>query len=507
MRSRHHSFPRPAGPALALTAATLLAGCAVGPDFTAPAPPSLTQLTTEPMPATTARAATTGGAAQHLDVGRDIEGEWWTMFHSPRIAALVARALKANPSIAAAQATLRQAKENTRAEQGAFFPSLSASASAEREKISAVSAGLAAGTNIAPLNVVGASLSVSYNPDVFGGVRRSVEQLAAQAEYQQFELEATYLSLAANVVTTALNEASLQGQIDASNEIIRIYRDELAVTQRRLDLGGVTRADLLTQQSNLAAAIATLPPLQKQRDQQRNQLANYLGAAPSQISGPPLDLAALTLPEDLPVSLPSAIVAQRPDIRAAEATLHAATANVGIATANMLPNITLSGSYGAQNSSVGTLFTPAGLIWSVAGAISQPIFEGGTLSARRRAAVAAMQVAAAQYSSTVNAAFQDVANALVAVQRDADTLRATLESERTAASSLAVVRGQYAAGSVTYVSVLQAEQLYQSARLSLVSAQAARFTDTVALMQALGGGWWHRTDIDPSVAECCGIFR
>jgi NodT family efflux transporter outer membrane factor (OMF) lipoprotein len=499
--------PRAAGAALALAAATLLAGCVVGPDFAAPVPPTFTQVTTTRLPATTVSAATMGGAAQHLDVGRDIEGEWWTMFHSPRIAALVAQALKGNPSIAAAQATLRQAKENTRAEQGGFFPSLSASASAEREKVSAGSAGQSVDSSIAPLSVVGASLSVSYNPDIFGGVRRTVEQLGAQAEYEQFELEATYLSLAANVVTAALNEASLQGQIDATNEIIRIYRDELAVTQRRLDLGGVTRADVLTQQSNLAAALATLPPLLKQRDQQHNQLADYLGAAPSQIGGAPLDLATLILPEDLPVSLPSAIVAQRPDIRAAEATLHAATANVGIATANMLPNITLSGSYGAQNNSFGNLFTPAGLIWSVAGAISQPIFEGGTLAARRRAAVAAMDVAAAQYSSTVNAAFQDVANALVAVQRDAGTLRATLDSERTAATSLAVVRGQYAAGSITYVNVLQAEQLYQSARLSLVSAQAARFTDTVALMQALGGGWWHRADIDPSVAACCGIFK
>jgi NodT family efflux transporter outer membrane factor (OMF) lipoprotein len=200
-------------------------------------------------------------------------------------------------------------------------------------------------------------------------------------------------------------------------------------------------------------------------------------------------------------------VAQRPDIRAAAATLHAATANVGIATANMLPDITLSGSYGAQNGGFSNLFTPAGLIWSVAGAISQSIFEGGTLSARRRAAIAAMQVAAAQYSSTVNAAFQDVANALVAIEHDADTLHATLDSEQTAAANLAVVSGQYDAGAVPYVNVLQAEQLYQSARLSLVGAQAARFTDTVTLLAALGGGWWHRTDIDPSVAECCGILK
>jgi outer membrane protein TolC len=214
-----------------MAAAALLGGCTVGPDFTAPAPPPFTQVTTAPLPAATTSAATFGGAAQQLDTGRDIEGEWWTMFHSPRIKALVAQALKANPSIAAAQATLRQAKENTRAEQGGFFPSLSASASAEREKTSAVTAGLPAGTNTPAFNVVGASLSVSYNPDVFGGVRRTVEQLNAQSEYQRFELEATYLSLAANVVTTALNEASVQTQIDVTNEIIRIYRSVLIFTE------------------------------------------------------------------------------------------------------------------------------------------------------------------------------------------------------------------------------------------------------------------------------------
>jgi NodT family efflux transporter outer membrane factor (OMF) lipoprotein len=249
-----------------------------------------------------------------------------------------------------------------------------------------------------------------------------------------------------------------------------------------------------------------LPPLQKQLEVARNQLAVYLGATPSHFGGPTIDLAALTLPEDLPVSLPSRFVEQRPDIQAYEALLHSATAQVGVATANMLPQVTLSASYGYEGTSLSNVFTPAGLVWTLAGAVSQPVFEGGTLLARKRAAIAALQVAAAQYSSTVNTAFQSVANALVAIQRDAETLRADLESEQAASASLQLAQAQYAAGGITYVQVLQAEQTYQSAHLTLVSAQAARFSDTVDLFEALGGGWWNRSDVDPAVASCCGIL-
>ncbi len=485
--------------------AAALAGCTVGPDFQASPAPDDARFTETPIPDTTASANTIGGAAQTLQAGRDIPGAWWTLFHSPRIEALVTQALQANPDLTAAQATLREARENMRAEQGALFPSIDASGSGTREQVSPYALGERA-VSIPPYTLVDPALSLSYTLDVFGGIRRQIEQLGAQVDYQRFELEATYLSLTSNVVIAALTEASLQAQIEATQDIIRIYQQALTVTQSRFDLGGVSRSDVLQQQANLASAQATLPPLQKQLEQERNQLAVYLGTHPDRFGGPTIELAALTLPEDLPVSLPSRLIEQRPDIQAYEALLHSATAQVGVATANLLPQFTLSASYGRDGASVADLFTPAGIVWSLAGAISQPVFQGGALLARRRSAQAALQVAAAQYSSTVNSAFQAVANALVAIRRDAETLRASLASAEAAEASLKVAQAQFQAGGITYVSVLQAEQTYQSARLSLVSAQAARFTDTVALFEALGGGWWNRSDVDPSVASCCGIL-
>jgi NodT family efflux transporter outer membrane factor (OMF) lipoprotein len=493
--------------AAALSVASFVAACSVGPDYHRSAAPDADRFTEKPTPTRTVAAATTGGAVQHLQTGRDIPGDWWTLFHSPRIEALIAQALKANPDLTAAQATLREARENLRAEQGAFMPSISASATATHERISSASFGGTFGSGtIPPFTLYDPSLSLSYTLDVFGGIRRQVEQLGAQVDYQRFELEATYLSLTSNVVLTALTEASLQAQIAATQDIIRIYQQAVNVTQNRFALGGVSRSDVLSEQASLAAAVATLPPLQKQLEQTRNQLAVYLGTTPSHFGGPTIDLASLTLPEDLPVSLPSRFVEQRPDIQAYEALLHSATAQVGVAVANMLPQVTLGASYGFEGTSTSNLFSPAGLVWSLAGAISQPVFEGGTLRAKKRAAEAAVQVAAAQYSSTVNTAFQSVANALVAIQRDAETLRADLQSEQTAEASLRVAQGQYAAGGITFVQVLQAEQTYQSAHLTLVSAQAARFSDTVSLFQALGGGWWNRSDVDPAVASCCGIL-
>ena len=479
---------------------TMLAGCTVGPNYAAPSAPNAARFTETPVSTRTASADTTAGAAQTLVEGRDIPGDWWMLFHSTQINALVARALKANPTVAAAQATLQQARENTRAEQGSLFPQISASTSGEREH----------NTLTSPVpttyNVVSGSLSVSYTLDAFGGVRRQVEQLSAQAEYERYELEATELTLIANVVNAAINEASLQAQIDTTHEIIRAYRDALDVTRHRFELGGVSQVDVLQQQSLLDERIATLPGLQKQIEQQRNQLAVYLGGLPSEYDAPTLDLASLVLPEELPVSLPSSLVAQRPDIQAYGALLHSATANVGVAVANMLPQISLTGSYGRDGSSYSNLFNPAGIVWSIAGSLSQPVFEGGALKAKKRAADAAVDVAAAQYSSTVNSAFQDVANALVAINRDAQTLAANLETQKTAAASLEVAQAQYRAGAGTYLNVLNAEQSDQSARLTLISSQATRYTDTVALFQALGGGWWHRNDVDPKVAQCCGAF-
>jgi NodT family efflux transporter outer membrane factor (OMF) lipoprotein len=489
---------------MAVAAAIVTTGCMVGPDFHAPDAPVSTRFTEAALPTHTASAAVPGGSAQHLNEGRDIPGEWWALFHSPQITMLVTRALQANPDIAAAQATLRQARENVRAEQGALFPQVSAGVSAERQQESLATLGFGSGSTT--FSVLSGSLNVSYTLDAFGGIRRQIEQLDAEAEYQRFELEATDLTLAANVINTAITEASVQAQIDTTHDIIKADTEALELTRRRFELGGVSEVDVLQQQSLRDTQIATLPGLQKQLQQQRNQLAVYLGGRPDQYATPTLDLGNLHLPEDLPVSLPSKLVEQRPDIRAFGALLHSATAAVGIATANMLPQISLTGGYGREATELSTVFTPGGIVWSIASSLTQPVFEGGTLRARKRAAVAALDVAAAQYSSTVNVAFQNVANALVAIQRDAEALRAALAAQKTSAASLAVARAQYAAGGGTYLNVLTAEQSDYSARLTLVTARAARFTDTVALFQALGGGWWNRIDIDPKIAQSSGVL-
>ena len=487
-----------------LYAVILLGGCTVGPDFRPPAAPAVRRVTEKAMPAATVATATAGGAAQSFAGSRDIPGEWWTLFRSRQIASLVARALAANPDVAAAQATLREARENLRAEHCSQYPQISATTSAERQRESLAAVGFGAGSET--YSVVSASLSVSYTLDAFGGIRRQVEQLGAQAQYERFELEATDLALVANVVNAAITEASLQAQIDTTHAIVSAYDEALSVTRQRFALGGVSQVDVLQQQALRDSQAATLPGLRKQREQERNLLAVYLGGVPAQYTLPTLDLDSLTLPGELPVALPSALVAQRPDIQAYAALLHAATANVGVATANMLPQISLTGSYGRDGTNFSNLFTPAGIVWSLAGSLTQPIFEGGTLRARKRAAEAALDVAVAQYSGTVNTAFKDVANALVALQRDAETLQADLAAQTTAANSLAVARAQYAAGGGTYLNVLNAEQSDQTARLTLVSARAARFTDTVALFQALGGGWWHRNDVTPKPAQFAGVL-
>ena len=484
--------------------ALILAGCAVGPDYRPPDAPADTRFTEAPLPITTVSARTPGGSAQMMMTGRDIPGEWWEVFHSRQISALVTQALKANPDLAAGQAALLEARENVRAEQGALVPQVSASAGLQRTRTSLAALGFGSGS--ATYSLYSGSLDVAYTLDAFGGIRRQIEQLNAQADYQRFQLEATALTLAANVINTAITEAALQAQIDTTKDIVKADTDALNLVRQRFQLGGVSQVDVLQQQSLLDSQVATLPGLRKQLQQARNQLAVYLGGHPEQFTIPTLDLNTLTLPGELPVSLPSKLVEQRPDIQAFGALLHAATAQVGVATANMLPLVSLTGSFGREGSTLSNLFTPAGIVWTIASSISQPIFEGGTLSARRRAAQAALDVAAAQYSSTVNTAFQNVANALVAIERDAETLQAALAAQKTSAASLAVARSQYQAGAGTYLNVLTAEQADFSARLNLITARAARFTDTVGLFQALGGGWWNRNDVDQKVAQCCGVI-
>jgi NodT family efflux transporter outer membrane factor (OMF) lipoprotein len=333
---------------------------------------------------------------------------------------------------------------------------------------------------------------------VFGGTRRQIESTTAQAEYERFQLEATYLTLTSNVVNTAVSLASLRDQVAATETIIRLQSEQLDVLQAQRQLGAIGNADVLTQQTALAQTRATLPPLQKQLAQTRNQLMAYLGRFPNQDQDERFQLASLHLPQELPVSLPSAIVGQRPDVRSAQAQLHQASANIGVAVANQLPQFSITGSVGSTVASGTKLFSAGSGVWSLAGSIAQPIFDAGALEHRKRAAVAAYDESAARYRGTVLTAFQDVANALRALEADAETLNQQVAAERSAQANLDLVQAQFRLGAVAYINLLTAQQTYQNTVLARVKAQAARYSDTTALFQALGGGWWNRTDVAPA---------
>ena len=483
---------------LAAASATLalLAGCAVGPDFKRPPPPSVGRYTPAALPAQTATAPGPGGAAQRFRVGRDIPGDWWTLFRSKPLDALIAEALRNSPTIAAADAALHQAHELMLAGAGAFFPLVQANFTASRNKTAGV---LGSNTESGALyyNQYTPQLSVSYTPDVFGGTRRAVEGLLAQEENQRFQLEAAYLTLTSGLVAAAIGEAGLRDQIAATEAIVAVERQSLDILRRQLALGQVAGGDVAAQEAALAQAEAGLPPLQKQLGQQRDLIAVLAGRYPSDQPGARFDLAALQLPPDVPVSLPSRLVEQRPDIRAAEAMLHAASAQIGVATANLLPSVNLTANLGSSALTLASLFGPGTGFWTLAASATQTIFDAGALWHTRRAAQAAFDQAAAQYKATVLTAFQDVADSLLALKSDADALAAADAAERAAKASLDIAQRQLAVGSVTYLAVLQAEQAYQQALIGRVQAQGGRLADTAALFQALGGGWWNRTDVAP----------
>lgn len=498
----------------ALLPLTALAACAVGPNFRAPAAPSVSRYTENPLPKRTEAAKGRGGHAQHFDVGARIEGEWWQLFHSRELDALITTSLRQNPSLTAAQNTLLAAEEAVRAAQGGLFPLATGSLQASREHggsgtsgTSGTSSGtIARAAGFTPTySVLDASVQVSYAPDIFGGTRRQIESTEAAAEAKRFALEAAYLSLTSNVVTAAIQDASLVEQIRVTRQLIALEQQVLTILQRQVALGGAAEANVLTQQAQLESTRATLPPLEKQLAQTRNQLAAYEGAYPSSFHAKNFDLAKLSLPGKLPVSVPSALVAQRPDIRQAASVLHEQTANVGVATANLLPQITLTASYGRNGLTTAQLFTPQGIVWNLVAGLTQPIFEGGTLRAKQKEAIATMRAAAADYENTVVLAFQNVADTLDALQYDATTLAADQRAEAAAKSSLSLTRRQYRLGAVPFTAVLSAEQTYQSAVITRVQATAQRYADTAALFAALGGGWWHRHDVEKQISSCCKI--
>lgn len=495
------SFPHAARQgAVGALAALTVAGCAVGPDFVPPPAPVAAgygRLTAE-----TQSAAVAGGASQKLVHGRDVPGEWWTLFRSPRLSALVTEAVNNHPNIAAAEAALRQARETIEADRGSFFPSATASHSFTRSQISSAQYGGIGGSSssLYLYSLHNSNVAVSFTPDVFGKTQRTVEGDEAAAEYQRFQLEAAYLSLTANVVTAAISDGSYAAQITVTRELIAAYRAQLQLLEKRFELGAVSQADVLSERALLAQAEATLPPLEKARAQTRNMLMAYLGRFPSGDKGEALDIAKLKLPRALPVSLPAELVRQRPDVLSAESQLHQASAQVGVATANMLPQFTLSATGGTTGADFAQLMTPQTMVYTLASQASAQVFDAGTLFHRREAKVAALEQSAAQYRATVISAVQNVADSLQAVAHDAATLRAQVAAESAAAKSLEIARIQYTAGSTNYSTVLNAEQTLLNARINRVQAQAARFADTAALLQSLGGGWWNRVDETPASA-------
>lgn len=477
--------------ALALIAS--LAGCAVGPDFHRPQAPGVNGYTREPLAERSASASVAGGQEQRFVQGMDLPGRWWELFHSPELNTLVEQALRLNPDAQGAQAALRQANELVAAQRGALFPEVDASFSPTRQKnaTGTLAPTLASGASI--FNLYTAQVGVSYVLDVFGKTRRQIEVQEAQALYQRFQLEATYLTLSSNVVAAAVQEAGLRAQIAATDEVIRIQEEVVQIFRKQYELGAIAMSDVLAQEAALAQTRATLPALRKQLALQRDLLARLAGRFPSDEPQERFELATLTLPVEIPVSLPSKLVDQRPDVRAAEAQLHAASAQAGVATADMLPQITLSATAGSASTRLADLLGPGNAFWTLGASLSQTLFAGGSLLHQKRAAEAALDQAGAQYRGVVLTAFQNVADTLRALEFDAQAVQAQAQARDAASASLQLSRRALELGSISYLSLLNAQSAYEQATLALAQAQTNRYADTAALFQALGGGWWNRT--------------
>jgi NodT family efflux transporter outer membrane factor (OMF) lipoprotein len=477
--------------AAAVAAALLLASCAVGPDFLKPAPPEDARYTKEPLTSRTSSSDAPTGRSQRFVQGRDMPQEWWVLFRSPALNALIERSLNNNPSLQSAMATLRSARQMAYAQEGKYFPLVSANFNPTYTRTpGTITPVLNSSAN--PFALYTAQLEVSYTFDVWGLNRRTVESLKALADDQRFQVEAAYLALTSNVVVAAINEAALRGQIDAANELIAINTKMLVTLQTQLRAGYANRNDVALQEAALAQVKATLPPLRKALQIQRDALSALLGAYPSQEPRQTFKLADLHLPEELPVSLPSQLIEQRPDVRAAEELLHSASAQIGVSIANMLPNFTIAANGGYTNTTLAGLFAPENLFWTVAGNATQTIFDGGILVHQLQASKDTYNAAAWGYRGTVIGAVQNVADALRAVQNDADALRAARDFERAAKISLDLAEKQLQAGNANILILLTAQQTYLQAVNQVVQARAARLADTAALFTALGGGWWNR---------------
>ncbi|MFZ6773496.1 efflux transporter outer membrane subunit [Undibacterium sp. SXout7W] len=484
-----------------LASMQLITGCAVGPDYVRPdvklpanyvADTFRSQVGSSPM--STLPVSAGQNIVQDIVQNKDIPAMWWELFHSRQLNELITEGLKHNPTVEAAQASLRSAAENMAAQQAAFFPTVEATFSPTRQKVAGTLASPAS-SGAAYYNLHTAQVTVSYTPDIFGANRRQVESQKAQAEIQRFQLEASYLTLTTNIVNTAITEAALREQIKATRQIVASQQALLDMLEQQYRLGQASKADIAAQEALLAASQASLPGLEKQLAAQRTALATLTGQYASDDIDVQFNLDQLTLPTPLPLALPAMLVEQRPDIRAAEEALRSASAQIGVSIANRLPNVTLGmNAYGSASHSVADLFTSGTGFWTLAGNVVQPIFDGGALRHRQNAAEATFDQTAALYRSTVLNAFQNVVDALHAIQYDGVAASLNLKAEQAAEKSLSIARHQLQLGDISRLSLLSSEQAFQQARISSIQARANQLTDTVALFQALGGGWWNRKD-------------
>jgi NodT family efflux transporter outer membrane factor (OMF) lipoprotein len=470
-----------------MLALCLIAGCSVGPKYNPPTAPAVTGYT--PQPPRTATASSTGlaGVAQRFDSAASISAQWWTVFHSPELNGMAEQAMANSPTLVQAAARLKEAQEELNARTGATkYPTVTANASVEGEQLNLAAYGIPF-PNPSPFALLNGSVAVSYALDIFGANRRAIEGLGANRDYENWQLEGARLMLAGNVVSAAIRQAQLRREIEVTGQMLAVEQRELAITEARNQAGGASDADVESKKATVAQTQATIPPLEAQLDVVNHQLAVLMGKSPAEAQVPELSLDALQLPQDLPLSLPSALVRQRPDIRAAESLMHQASANVGVANANLYPQIVLSGSGGGT----GTSFISGGDVWNVASSLMQPIYNGGALRAEKRKAEAAYQEANSVYRQTVLGAFGQVADTLTSIDHDAQTLKSRSDAAADADASYRIAQGRYQAGGISELVLLEAERQRLQAELDRATAMAARFSDSATLFQALGGGWWN----------------
>ncbi len=482
-----------AGLLFLIASSTLLGSCMLGPNFHTPNAPNTDRYTRDPLPEKTVSESaddSNAGKSQVFVYKRDIPDEWWQLYHSKPLNELINKGIANSPDLTSAVATLKQARETLNAQIGNLLvPAFDTTLNANRQRLSGLSFDSPFPSSV--FNIYNASVGVTYSLDIFGKNRRQVEASLAQMNFANYQLDAAYLTLTSNIVTTSVTVASLQAQISATEALIDEGVKTLKIVKQQYRLGGASLQNIMSQETQLEQTRALLPPLQKDLTSSQHALAVLIGELPSESKLPFIPLGSLTLPKELPVSVPSELVKRRPDILAAEALLHAATAQVGVATANLFPSITLTGNYGWLSNTPASLFNSNTEVWAMAAQLAQPIFHGGALLATRRAAIAAYEQTEAQYHQTVLKAFQNVADALRAVEIDAREYKAQRRAELAAHATFLMTQKQFRLGGASYLQLLSAEQQYQTTKVARIKAQAARYTDTAALFAALGGGWWH----------------